>query len=723
VWAALVFESDEVILKGVRLVVDAAGSQMPMAGVLFRRGLRWTVDGCEFVQTAPPLDPERARLMSIVVDARGSASAPRLELNECYFVGVQDLQTMDGIERGGQDAVTVFGPAQVQAVNCALAPHAIPFHLADGSKAADTTLRLDNCSVMAAGAATVFRLDRGAGARFEVQNCLFARLDAAAEDAAVDKPRAVLIQQTGETAGLFHYIGLQNRYHNLDAFWLRPTAGEEEPEFTTWDAFQAAIKKRPDNGDAGALVLEQSPWQDSEPLTLLKQNKPQQAFLVKLNLRELRQSGDPRDPLSRRLIGVERCIWGDSYARVPPLSRDERLNDPLAGGKDVVVDPKVENAGGGVYRSLNQALEEIKQRGTIRIRHTGSLPIDPVRLEKASLDVTIQPDPDHCPVLTLGGTTERDAFLFRVHDGRLTLKDLEFHLTPRQADLRTQSIVEVIGEGSVAFKGCAVTLDRAGREVPLMVLRLADPALVMKMDPSSAAPAPAPAPAQGPSLSLEDCLVRGDGELLRIRGSRPFVLEARNCLFALAGSLLDIHSSREDVPAGQLGVLRLEHVTAYLVDRPGAPAHLVQLQAGKDLKGLTPLQVRAQNSLFITRDGGSLVHLESPVTTEEQLRSLVLWENGKHNAYSNFTLLLDQQLPGEESPRLRYDAARWKDYTGERDGLFAPVVPFTEPPAADAEMGRVKKTSFKVREAEHQGYGVNLDRLPAPSGAASGSEE
>src|SRR5262249_14025616 len=189
------------------------------------------------------------------------------------------------------------------------------------------------------------------------------------------------------------------------------------------------------------------------------------------------------------------------------------------------------------------ALADIKGSGTIRIRHNGLLPIEAVRLEKATHDITIVPDKDCHPLLTLGATAEQEAFLFRAHDGKLTVKALEFLLKPGKAGFKTQSVVEVIGEGSCTLLHCVVTLDRAGMEVPLTVVKLADPTQAMKMD----GPGPAaPAPAQAPALGFEDCFVRGDGDLLRVSASRPFTLDARNCLFALAGSAVYVRGNPEN---------------------------------------------------------------------------------------------------------------------------------------------------------------------------------
>ncbi|HXG12546.1 MAG TPA: serine/threonine-protein kinase [Gemmataceae bacterium] len=718
--AALVIRGGEGTLKNLRLVVDAASSQASMAGVLFQGGKGHKIHGCEFLQENPPPEPvldgpdERPgppRLTSVVVDA-GRDPAVAVEIKECYFARVQDEK---GLYRVAQDAVRLIGPGRVLAAHCAFAPHTILFHLArGGSISQEAMLALENCSAMAAGDWTAFHLEDSTPCRLEVKNCLFSRVgaDPDAEPGSSADRRAVLIHQAGRPPTALKYVGFQNCYHNLTAFWVRPTLDESEAEIASWEAFAEEVRKvgGEEGQDVKSVVLKQSPWQEADPLDMLRQGRPQQAFLVNLKLRELRYGPD-----LKQLLGVERCAWGTSYPNVPPLPPEDRPTEPVAAVRELVVDPAVASVGNGVYRTLGQALEDVRQRAVIRIRHTGLLPVDPVRLERATLDVTILPDPGHRPILTLGNTSEQEAFLFRVHDGKLTLEDLEFQLEPRRAGYKTQSVVEVIGEGSCAFRDCVITLDRAGRDVPLAVVKLADPALVMKMDP------PSPAAAQVPGISFEDCLVRGDGELLRVRASRPFTLEARNCLFALAGSCLNVQGSAEGAAAGQVSVARLEHVTAYLGE------HLIRLQAHREARGmgLVLLHVRAFDSLFVSRDAGSLIHLEGPETSEEKMRGLLLWD-GRHNAYSNFMSLLDQRSPGEENPPQPYGTVKWKEYTGERDALFVPRVRsiLADPPPPEAPLARVGKAGFRVRADADQSYGANLDRLPTPTGAAAaGSEE
>ena len=71
------------------------------------------------------------------------------------------------------------------------------------------------------------------------------------------------------------------------------------------------------------MPLKQGPWQNRDPLRLLREQKPKEAFQVNLKRRELRQAADPKAGKPHEsLIGVERCTWGPLHASVPALPEE-----------------------------------------------------------------------------------------------------------------------------------------------------------------------------------------------------------------------------------------------------------------------------------------------------------------------------------------------------------------------------------------------------------------
>src|SRR5206468_262301 len=117
-----------------------------------------------------------------------------------------------------------------------------------------------------------------------------------------------------------------------------------------------------------------------------------------------------------------------------------------------IVDPSLPAPKENLYRTLRQALEDTKPGDVILIRHQGLLPVEPVRLERGGIDVSIKPHPGYHPILSMGQTTEQDAALFRVYDGQLRLESLEFQLAPGSSPFKAQTVVAVMGDGQCTLK-------------------------------------------------------------------------------------------------------------------------------------------------------------------------------------------------------------------------------------------------------------------------------
>jgi hypothetical protein len=237
------------------------------------------------------------------------------------------------------------------------------------------------------------------------------------------------------------------------------------------------------------------------------------------------------------------------------------------------------------------------------------LPIKPVRLEKATDELTIKPYEGFHPILTLGETSDRDATLFRVRDGRLKLEGLEFYLHPTSDEFTTQAIVDLTGDGQCQLQDCVATLElgEASRGKPFALVFLTDPSRFMKMEPALQP--------QTPRVELKRCFVRGQGDLLIVRATRPLNLDVENCLIALAGSFLIVEGNARPAPGAPevKGTgnpvevkVNLNQVTAYLSE------YLVRLRAGKESEEPVPVRMAAaQNCLFASAEGkAALIHLD-----------------------------------------------------------------------------------------------------------------
>jgi serine/threonine protein kinase len=683
--AALTIKKGTVEIRGVRFVVDSTQSDLIMTALAWQGG-QLILDHCEFAQVNPT---EPGRISSITVSGPSTRTdRPALILSHCYFAS-------------GQHAITWNSPATVHLSQCAFGPHtATLFNLRRNGN-----LTLSHCSAFVQGGA-VIRLNDDVTCQAKVENCLFSRPE---NDPRAQGP-AALVEQTGDRAGTLQYAGSHNAYHNLKAFWFRSSAHQPEAPARPGDEPEAitslnAFRERFHTGDDESVELTRSPWEDPEPLQALREDppRPQEAFRVLTALPELRQKDDPS-----HVIGVERCVWGDSYDKLAPLE-DRKPAEAVVRKDEKIIDPTLKSArrGENQYQSLEQASPDLNPGDTILLKFNGPLPVKPVRLlERAGTDVTIKPYPNYHPVLTIGPTTERDAALFRIHDGQLKLEHLEFHLLPGALEFKAQTVVAIMGDGQCTFKDCVVTLE-GNRQVPLSLITLGDPSEAMRMG------AP-PAQEQIPRVEAEGCFVRGTGNLVTVRASRAFNLKVDSSLVALDGSLLLIEGSAKDLGARGYATLTLNQVTTYLTE------HLILLRAfrdeSKNSKGLVLTQVSAPvDCLFVSANKSkSLIHLEG-FESEEQMKRLFSWRGGQHNAY-NCTPLLDQQ-PWEDSPMMAptpYGMTQWKDFTQEQDGRFDKVK-FSEPLGPETPLAKVKPADFKVKSEMNQPrYGADSERLPKP---------
>jgi hypothetical protein len=617
----------------------------------------------------------------------------------CLFVGMQNARDLSGVATVG-NAITLTGGARVLLHDCAFAPHTAvaAFQGSRDARAERGQVELNHCSLLLGSLPTdtsagfressAFRFENAQDCEVKVTNCLVS-------DPSGDRD-AVLIRQVDDST--FTYRGLDNRYQGLTSFLTRP--GIEESA-DTWEKFQTEMKKG-DNRDDASRILPASPWVSEDPLTRMEsldRTKLREAFQVNPEDPDLRQKSS-----SRHLIGVEGGPWGGlAYNAQLPALPDKRGT-----ASQKIVNPDVNQTGGGVYKTLAAAIEEARPGDEILIQKNGKIAFPPVRLEKSDIDLTIKPAPNFKPIITLGPTSEPDAFLFRLHDGRLKLEKLQVQLEVGQDEFASMSVVMLAGDGSCTLSGCLITLVETTKVTTFSAVTLADPGKLMKMGTKSGA-----RPASGhASLTIDNCVIRGEGTLLTVPASRSFELEVANSLTALSGSAIaiDVGSEEAAMPAPGAAVqIKLDSDTFYLTN------HLVRLRAGKDIKSLVPMQVRCDASLFVAATGKSLIHLDGPETNLDKMKGLVSW-TGSRNAYTNFTNLVDQQPPDNVMSEAPIGPKMWTtSFAVEANPVFNKVKLLAMP---ESPLSRVAPGQFKLQtDTEMSGsHGPQeLEKLPKPS--------
>jgi hypothetical protein len=420
-------------------------------------------------------------------------------------------------------------------------------------------------------------------------------------------------------------------------------------------------------------------------------------FQVKRNQRDLRTGDDP----AKHLIGVERLGFNIHYAN--NLDKlDDKKPDPVV-RRTLLVDPSVRAMSKeGTYPQLQQAILDARPGDLILIRHKGTMPVEPINLKKASLDLTIRADTGWQPILTIAESDadDADAWMFRVNDGKVRFENLEFRLQPTKK-FRSQSVVTLAGDGQCSFQDCVLTLDPATQETHLAAVTLADNSDVMKMKP----PQPAMT-SQPPRVVFDNCFVRGAGDLLWNRVSRPLTLELQNSLLALQGNVVNVEVPEPAatlLPASNVNVT-IGHTTAYV------SGYFVRLKAGKELKGLVPLQCKATGSLFVAAASGQpFIHLDGLAADKDKLKEKLAW-SGEQNVYGGYSEMLNQQ-PLDEDPRpLPIMKADWATFTTDTTSKFVGMMKF--PPPSDTPFVRMTPGMFKQMDVA---AGAEVEKTPKPS--------
>jgi serine/threonine protein kinase len=690
-------------VEGIRFVVDARESLVALAGLVFRGGGKHLVSGCTFLQVGPSFN-EKKRLASVVVEATETGNS-RLTLEGCAFLGFRDLSEGRGgadewrlgmVAEGGQDAVLRRGPVKVQASQCAFGPHAAAFRLEGGGSEGSADLEVDHCSVLAASQSAVFDCAADAHAHIEVYRSLISRPQNLPAVAAMGDARgAVLVRQPNARGASVTYKGRDNRYHNLDGYWSILDGNGE----AGWDDFRKrlAAMGRMDESRvlrAGPWPRAFEQWKDPKPLEKIDGGAVAAVFQPDPGLTELDLGMGDLAGL-KGLGGVEYRLSLPDGPRILHVEADKS-------------DPEKR-----IYPTLGHVLPVLRPGDRVLLHHTGEMKLGPLELNRQELsDVTIAAAEGAQPILTLTDkeSVDNDTSLFRVHDGKLTLENLEFRLRARKG-FKALGVVSLRGDGQVTLRGCVVTLDRGEQredEVSLAVASLLDPGKVMKgmmVDATVSRPRE-----QAPRLVVEKCFVRGDGDLFWVRASRASDFEVSKSLVVLTGSLLNVEAARE-APAANAEMTAVLRQTTTCLQGP-----LLRVQAGKESKGLAMLKCQPDECLFLPTAAGDrvLVRLEGPEGEDKAVQGKVSWEPGR-NAYGTFNTMIDYKAPGDGMMPQMPGVDSWKRWSNDNQssyGVRLPVLPSPDIPLIQVLPAHFSQ--FKPADSPFAACGADATELPRP---------
>ncbi|MCI0458829.1 MAG: hypothetical protein L0Z62_17870, partial [Gemmataceae bacterium] len=692
-WGGLELNGGTVTFRNLHFEIQAESTPTALLAAVLVKGARSvTFKNCLFTQVGVPLVPliPKRRLAPVASVATwnldNAPEKPLVVFRECYF-------------RKGQTAVAIRGAADLDQAHCAFGPHVCLFHLrGEENPKLGTHVRLKNVSALLVHG-PAFRLDNDATCELTILHSIFDCPDSGLPDRPAD-PTALIYQTDTEKRSVLRFEGRRNCYHNLHSLWARRPANQLGVS-EGWEDFRAALGKleKKSADESSSYLTSDSPWREPNPLALLETD-PARAFHINLRLAAVRQE-DPNLPL-----GVEKCEWGAMYRdELPELPRVEPIPVVKRKANEKVVDPKSDGNSPGVFKTLQAAIAEAEEGDVILIKHTGLVPIYPISL-KVGLRLTLRPDSGYRPVLTLAEkTVETEAALFTLYQGQLQMENLEFRLRPDREEFKSQTVVALGGNGQLSFKQCVVTLDLPQESsVALNAVTLFETKDASKMAMSGSR--------AFPEVHLQQCFVRGEGDLLFVRPSRPFELKLDGSLAALHnGSLVHIEGSMKDTPGGgAVAKVDLNKTTTYLGD------HLIVVRPGTMGKGAAFTQVKAFDCLLVAGSGRPLVYLDGP-GSEEQAKRVFGWY-GERNSYAGYEVVLEQQPAGEGAMPQRFKQDDWKRLTNEMDqspqfleGRFEVA------PPAERPLSQAVPSAFRFQpepQVEVQGSGAALDQLPRP---------
>jgi len=387
--------------------------------------------------------------------------------------------------------------------------------------------------------------------------------------------------------------------------------------------------------------------------------------------------------------------------------------DPVAEPGLLIVDPT--ESGRGVYDTLNAACRAATSGDVIELRFTGTITIEPIHLQEINL--TIRAGSGYQPIVRYEPPPPRGAAprrsLFALGGGRLTLVGVGFELRlPPDVPSDSWSLLRVAGAEAVRVGRCTLTVTQLPDDP-------ATQAAFFRLEEAPVLTSAGILPAS--EIELRDCIVRGEADLIRIKGTVAVSLEWSNGLLASSRRLLDAVGTGRQVGEGREGIsIELNHVTAAM--REG----LCRLNVTPEAAPLVPTKIRVTNCILVVDPKSPLIE-ERGVMRASELRKHVQWQ-GDRNFYEGFeTFWAIHGLNQDDEPQ-EMTLRTWQSFWGggednlpnyRRVGWKTPP-PFSRPfhthVPSDYALNDSPSLESAARNAASDGFdaGFRVDRLPSP---------
>lgn len=538
--------------------------------------------------------------------------------------------------RGGP-AVQIGQPAALSFSNCAFDRVAAILDARGSVSSAESTCRLDQCTAVAERSG-FFRFHHEAGAAIQIGHSVLSGLPS------TEQANPSLVQQFGSKRGDVEIrsllsregVPLRNAYFGLLPFWTAETGSDVVETARTPDE---CSKKQFAFFDSESFELPASPFASN--VAASRPGELSTAFVLDDSRPELRaERNGAVVPL-----GVQFGAWGQIVS--PSRHDDSRSTHRTI---KVIDANKETSAALGVYRTLAQALPDVRPGDSILIRSNEVIAVEPIRLERPDLQLTIAAFPGYRPELQLSAANQSDVALFTIAKGRLTLQQL--HIAVRNSDAlgKPRSLANVLPGAACYLQNCVVTLADQGPSANS----------VFSSGPGASGDEPG-------TIRIDNSFLRGQGHLVGLRSSNAIHVETNNMLAVLDGSLLfaDGNLSRNEVWCR----LQFRDTTA-IVTQP-----LVSLYSS--VPGSTTVQqpvvrVSASSSSFVAAGDQPLLGVTG-VDTEDSAKALLAWSSDSNVVAANFSGAMAGFAVGNNRPLWNAEYGRWAELFRDPGLAFARV--------------------------------------------------
>ena len=625
-------------------------NRYPVAGVVVAAPSKVEFYRCRFSQDRVPLTtrfiqdkPQETPIASIVCEWTEKASS--------------EVVVKESLFATGQSAVGMIGPGTTSktgfltATDCGFADVSTLFHLRGGKP----WLKCEHCSSFLRNG-PAFRIDGDTSPKLVVMSSLFATPQSA-EPTAEQGSEPNLIHQVGTTddPNRFLYQGDSNGYQNL-----KNMAVVQQQPIIDLASFRTRIASSMSDRWSGTGYDRESIALESGTPPMLNGDgapPPDDAaqvvqFATGNGIRELVANNPPPEkyPGLRTMLGTP----VSSFVRFEPMPSGPAPYHPKL--NEIVID----GARSDREMKLVSGIAAAKSEQVFLLKPGPKNAKFKLHSVDVRTDLTLRAYPGlDMPVVTIDEDLLSEASMFRLLSGSLTLDGLQLELDPGDDRFSSQSLATMTGSGTLTLQNCVITLKgqaKAGDKMPtplsVVTLRAPDEMNKMMLTPASSTP----------RVVVERCTVRGEGDLVTLRASRPLDLQIKESLVYLQGSLLQQQQGAAKEPAaGDLLSIRFDR-SAIMTE-----AAMLQIHAGKTTPRYQhPLHVESNDSLFAQLGDQPLVLLDLPDVMETNLTQKFDWKGlpgERGDVFVNFgaTDALLSASPAENGIAAQFFDREWRE--------------------------------------------------------------